>query len=165
MLRGGVDAGTARKLLRKVSKSVNSRRLQLAAVRQAGTCAAADVLPDRGVFFRVSVDRRHLGVVAVLVEVADAREQVHTVVQGVVGLQIEVHEVDGRLGVHSPPSGLADARIGFGDDRVALGVEHAALERDAQLAHDVAAEEVDLRACSGSRTARAPRRSGASGGC
>ena len=70
MLRGGVDAGTARKLLWNVSTSVKTVACRSLCVGQPDPDAAAHGAPRRVVGFFGAVDRARLAVVAVLVEVA-----------------------------------------------------------------------------------------------
>ena len=117
------------------------RRLQVALIRERGAHAGARRLPQRVVRLRnagvADRDRRHLGVVAFLAEVAGAHERADAVGGAVVDLHAEVAVLDLRLGVDEPALG--------GDHlREPAGVEEAPLERDSRPAPHVAAEEIQL---------------------
>ena len=116
------------------------RRLQSARVGEPRAHPAARVLP-RGVvqFLGQRSDCRDLAVVPVLVEIAGPDEGVHAIVRVVVGLERHVAELHRHLGVHGAPQRRKDVRI-------AVRVEDAAVHRNADLAPDVAAPEVELGA-------------------
>ncbi len=105
------------------------RRLQIALVWHAH----ADTTAGRGPL-RV-IDFANLAVDAVLLEVATAEEDAHPIVGAIVGLDVEVLEVDLRVVVDGPAL--------VGDDyREPVSVERTALDRDAELAPHIAREEV-----------------------
>ena len=135
MLRGGVAAGTARKLLRKRAKSVNTFDLQIALVGHPDAYAAAHGRPGRVVGFLRAVDGARLGVVALLAEVAAPHERLARERQVVLQPERDVAEVDGRVVVDEPA-------LRRRDDGVAVGVERRLTSSDARTpAPDVARRE------------------------
>ena len=90
MLRGGVAAGTARKLLRNVSLSTKTVAVSSLRSARIEAHAAADGRPRRVVGFRRLVDRAVLAVVPLFAEVAGAEEESAPVGRVVHQLDIEV---------------------------------------------------------------------------
>ena len=135
ILRGGtvaLGAVTARNVLWKVLSSAEDRRLEVALIGHPDANATAERGPLR------VVDLIDLPVDAILREVATAEEDTQTFVGAVIQLAIEVLKVD--LGVV-----VDDAALVVHDDRKAVGVERASLDRDPQLAPHVAGKKITLR--------------------
>ena len=117
----------------KVFEVAEQRRLEIALVGQLNAHAAAHRLPAR------VVDLADFAVAAIFREIAAAHERPHAVGRAVVQFRVHVAELHGRVVVDE--AGLARRH-----NRKAVRVEHAAVGRDADLAPDIAAEQVDLRA-------------------
>ena len=130
---GGGRRGDREERAVEVLEVGEEARLQIAVVRHPDPHAAARRLPPR------VVDLAHLAVDAVFAEVAGAGEQLHAVRRAVVDLAVEVAELHRRVDIDEP-------LLARHHDRKSVGVEHAAVHGDAQLAPHIARRVVELRA-------------------